>query len=150
MVKEKFEAERPLSYAEARADARSRAAARLGITSPFLRVGEIAKILSLSANAARDQMREGRFPIPHRRLGKVLIVKLDDFLDWYCDDTADDEVGNLPTGVIKGALPKKTVEFISSNDKESPIDRVNRIKNEMKELADPRVCRRQKIGVSRT
>lgn len=64
-------------------DARTAAARKLGICAPFLNVGDLSKLTGLTGAGIRGQMREGRFPIAHRRMGSIILVKSDDFLDWY-------------------------------------------------------------------
>ncbi len=69
--------------APCQADAKAELASRYGIASAFMRVDQIEKILGITANSIRAQMREGRFPVAHRRVGNVVVVKLDDFAAWY-------------------------------------------------------------------
>lgn len=64
--------------------ARRRLALQFQITSEFVRVPLLSKILSISSNAIYAQMRNGTFPILHRRVGNVVLVKLLDVADWYC------------------------------------------------------------------
>ena len=62
-------------------------AARLGIRGDFIRVPQLAMALGLSSNFIHAQMRSGVFPIPHRRLGNTLMVKLDDYIAWFKADS---------------------------------------------------------------
>jgi predicted DNA-binding transcriptional regulator AlpA len=61
---------------------RACAAARLGVHGDFVRMPQLARALGISANSIRAQMRSGTFPIPHRRIGKIVVVSLDAYLDW--------------------------------------------------------------------
>lgn len=66
-----------------RADDRASLAARVGVTGDFIRVPQLARIIGISATSIHSQMRLGVFPVPHRRVGNVIVVKLDDYVDWY-------------------------------------------------------------------
>jgi predicted DNA-binding transcriptional regulator AlpA len=61
-----------------------RLAAKFGIHSEFVRVPALSKMLSLSANAIYTQMHRGTFPLPHKKLGNVVVVRFHDFVNWYC------------------------------------------------------------------
>ena len=69
---------------ETNAEVHERLRTRFGIDSEFMRVGTLAKMLSMSANSIYVQMRRGVFPIEHRRAGTIVLVKVADFLDWHC------------------------------------------------------------------
>ena len=62
---------------------RAATAARLGVVGDFVRVPQLAKALGMSANSIYAQMRLGTFPIAHRRVGSVLVVKVDDYAEWF-------------------------------------------------------------------
>ena len=66
--------------------AEQRLAEKFGIASEFIRVPTLSKMLSLSANAIYTQMRNGSFPIPHKKVGNVVVVRFHDFVHWYCAD----------------------------------------------------------------
>lgn len=56
--------------------------ARLGIKGDFIRVAQLAKALGISSTSIHSQIRRRVFPIPHRRVGNVVLVKLSDYLRW--------------------------------------------------------------------
>ena len=64
-------------------DTKRRLAAQLGITAEFVRVPMLSKMLGISANSIYAQMSSGTFPMPHRKVGNVVLVLFDDFVDWY-------------------------------------------------------------------
>ena len=64
-------------------DARATIAARLGVKGEFIRVPQLAKALGISSTSIHAQMRRGNFPISHRRVGNVILVKLDDYVQWF-------------------------------------------------------------------
>ncbi len=49
----------------------------------FLRVPQLSALLGISANSIHSQMRLGIFPIPHRRIGNVIVVKKADYQNWF-------------------------------------------------------------------
>ncbi len=59
-------------------------AKKFKITSAFVRVGTLSKILGLAGATIYAQMREGRFFIQHRLLNCTPAVKLEDLASWYC------------------------------------------------------------------
>lgn len=61
---------------------RASVAARLGVHGDFMRVPALARALGISRNTIHAQMRLGAFPIPHRRVGSVIVIKLDDYIAW--------------------------------------------------------------------
>ena len=63
-------------------------AARLGVAGDFIRVPQLAKALGISSTSIHAQMRRGIFPIFHRRVGNVILVKLDDYVRWF-DNNSD-------------------------------------------------------------
>jgi hypothetical protein len=54
------------------------------IRSEFLRVNDLAKLIGIAGTSVRVQISEGRFPIPHRKVGNVIVVKVDDYVEWHC------------------------------------------------------------------
>ena len=64
-------------------DACDAIAARLGVKGDFIRVPQLAKVLGISATSIHSQIRRGNFPIPHRKVGNVILVKLDDYVRWF-------------------------------------------------------------------
>lgn len=69
---------------EVREETQRRLATRFGINSEFVRVPDLSKILGISSNAIYSQMRNRTFPVAHKRVGNVVLVKFIDFVDWYC------------------------------------------------------------------
>jgi len=65
-------------------DFERRLAAKHQIDSEFVRVPTLAKIMAMSANSIYVQMRDNKFPLAHRRVGNVVLVKLADLARWYC------------------------------------------------------------------
>lgn len=64
-------------------DIKAAVAARLGVKGDFIRVPQLAKALGISSTSIHAQMRHGNFPIEHRRVGNVIVVKLDDYVRWF-------------------------------------------------------------------
>jgi predicted DNA-binding transcriptional regulator AlpA len=60
---------------------------RLGVVADFVRVPQLAAALGISSTSIHAQMRRGNFPIAHRRVGNVIVVKLEDYVRWF-DGTA--------------------------------------------------------------
>lgn len=83
------------SESRERAESRARLASQFGIKAAFLRVNDLAAMLSISGNAVRCQIRDGRFPMPHRRIDNVVVVRFDDFVDWYCAAPAPPSVAEF-------------------------------------------------------
>lgn len=61
---------------------RESVAARLGIKGDFVRVPQLARALGICSNSIHAQIRSGVFPLPHRRIGRVIVVSLDDYVEW--------------------------------------------------------------------
>lgn len=55
-----------------------------GVSAAFVRVSAVAKALGISSTSIHSQIRQGRFPIPHRRVGHAVLVKFEDLVAWYC------------------------------------------------------------------
>lgn len=72
---------------EVKAATHQRLSTKFAINSEFVRVPLLSKVLGISSNAIYAQMRNGSFPIAHRRVGNVVVVKFPDLVDWYCQDT---------------------------------------------------------------
>ena len=115
-------------------DERARVAARLGVHGDFIRMPELSKALGVSRNAIYWQMRLGTFPIPHRRVGNLVVVKLDDYIAWL-------NAKDLPTWPTTPRLPG----FLPAAEGDLPIvedpappgetarERSARIKREIRE-----------------
>ena len=71
---------------ERRIAAKHRLATKYGIAAEFVRVPTLSKILSISANAIYAQMSNGAFPVAHKKVGSVVVVLFDDFVEWYCSE----------------------------------------------------------------
>ena len=56
-----------------------------GINSAFVRVSKLSEMMGLPANSIRAAMRGGSFPIARHQVGKIALVKFDDFVRWYCE-----------------------------------------------------------------
>lgn len=57
---------------------------QFSLSSAFVRVPKLSKMLSITATSIHSQMRSGIFPMPHRRVGNVIVVRIEDFVEWYC------------------------------------------------------------------
>lgn len=125
------QAERPQDFKPA---ARAALAVRFSIDSEFLRVADLARMLSVSGNCVRAQIRQGRFPMPHRKIGSAILVKFDDFLDWHC---AEAPGAALPAASGPGAASGSSEPEGSPAcaPRETPSERVGRIKCEMRDVA---------------
>ena len=49
----------------------------------FLRVPQLSRMLGISSNSIHAQMRLGIFPIAHRRVGNVIVVRRVDYQTWF-------------------------------------------------------------------
>lgn len=58
---------------------------QFGVASAFVRVSKLSEMMGLPANSIRAAMRGGSFPIARHRVGKIALVKFDDFVRWYCE-----------------------------------------------------------------
>lgn len=61
--------------------------AEYGIESAFVRVPALAKVLGLAESTIYALMRSDRFFLPHRLLGTVPAVRLEDLVAWYCEES---------------------------------------------------------------
>ena len=68
---------------------RTAMAARLGVHGDFIHVPQLSRALGISSTTIHAQMRRGNFPMPHRKVGNVLVVKLDDYVRWFDGDDAE-------------------------------------------------------------
>lgn len=75
---------------------------RYGITSAFVRVSKLSEMMGLPGNSIRAAMRGGSFPIARHRVGKIALVKFDDFVRWYC------EGGTLAAPAVLNRAPAQT------------------------------------------
>lgn len=58
---------------------------QFGVASAFVRVSKLAEMMGLPGDSIRAAMRGGNFPIARHRVGKIALVKFDDFVRWYCE-----------------------------------------------------------------
>jgi hypothetical protein len=58
---------------------------QFGVGSAFVRVSKLAEMMGLPGNSIRAAMRGGSFPIARHRVGKITLVRFDDFVRWYCE-----------------------------------------------------------------
>jgi predicted DNA-binding transcriptional regulator AlpA len=59
----------------------------------FMRVAELSKMLGIAENSIRSQMRLGTFPVPHRSVGGLIVVKRCDYLAWFNSRSQDCQAG---------------------------------------------------------
>jgi len=69
---------------------------KYGVTSFFVRVKVIAEVMGLSATSIHALIRQERFPLPHRRVGKVVLVHFESLVDWCCSKTTPSPPGPPP------------------------------------------------------
>lgn len=124
-----------------RAEALNRLTTKFDIKSEFFRVPALSKILSISSNAVYAQMRNGTFPIAHKKVGNVVLVRVIDFIDWYCTHETRHE---LPTVCQASPRPLPLTDLeLNRNETaiatypkilrqaETPKERSERIKREV-------------------
>ena len=70
------------------AEAMAAMAARLGVHGDFIHVPQLSRAMGISSTTLHAQMRRGNFPMPHRKVGSVLVVKLDDYVRWFDEGDA--------------------------------------------------------------
>ena len=121
----------------ARGADRQELAARLGVQGDFARVPQLARALGISANSIYAQMRLGTFPMPHRRVGNVVVVKLDDYMDWFVDQPTASAISepNATPNAATLARDMATPWTATSRGvgKETPKQRGERFKKEVRE-----------------
>jgi len=125
------------------ADLKAMVAARLGVKGDFIRVPQLAKALGISTASIHAQMRSGRFPISHRRVGNIILVKLDDYVRWFINEAMDAGSRKAsPSPEIKAPdceePPRETAtpEILTSQRKETRAEFKARLNREV--LADMR------------
>lgn len=92
-----------------------------GASSAFVRVNAVAKALGLSSTAIHSQIRQGRFPIAHRRVGHAVLVKFEDLVAWYCAN----ERPQLPDVGVASRVPRtnpSAKDAAVEADEEAPED----------------------------
>ena len=99
-------------------------AARLGVRGDFIRVPQLAKALGISSSSIHAQMRRGNFPVPHRRVGNVIVVKLDDYVRWF-DAASGSALDDLPPAgpapALAPAPQTPLIEVASSPSRSSKL-----------------------------
>lgn len=70
------------------ANAKLSISTQFGISSAFIRVADLSKMLGIPGNSIHALIRRHRFPMPHRQVGCVVLVKFDDYVAWYCKGNA--------------------------------------------------------------
>jgi len=121
----------PLEFSACMEAAHAALVAQYRITSLFLKVGQVAGMLGLSTTAIHAQIREGRFPIAHRRVGNVIMVKLTDFVGWYCADAS--ETVASPSQVAHSQAEEEAQQNLISQCAETPKEQAVRIKRQVLE-----------------
>lgn len=83
-------------------DTRARLIRDFDISSSFVKVPTLAKVLGVTPATVYAAMREKRFFLPHRLVCSSPAVKLDDLAQWFCDTEnetpAVDAEGPKPRG----------------------------------------------------
>lgn len=132
-----------VSSNERRANLKAMVAARLGVKGEFIRVPQLAKALGISSTSIHSQMRRGRFPILHRRVGNVILVKLDDYLSWFEGDESvvdsnNDSCSFATDSVIwdQPSIPMESFDNLNDRGKATEAEFKARISREV--LADMR------------
>lgn len=85
-----------------RIDARAMLMDQFGIDSAFVRVPTLARVLNLAPAGIYAAIRANRFFIPHRMLFSEPAVKLDDLVEWYCEDEASQRARDKKQGHCVG------------------------------------------------
>ena len=78
--------------------------AQYGVASAFVRVSKLSEMMGLPGNSIRAAMRGGSFPIARHSVGKIALVKFDDFVRWYC------EGGTLAAPAVPDRAPAQAPE----------------------------------------
>lgn len=81
-----------------------------GVSSMFVRVATLSRILGINASTICAAIREQRFCLPHRLVGSSPLVRTDDLVAWYCDPARVQRATEPANGVI--AIPAEGGETI--------------------------------------
>jgi hypothetical protein len=103
-----------------REQARNYLASRFEIKSEFLRVALLSRILGINTGTIYAQMANRSFPMSHFRLGQAIVVKFDDFLDWYCARGVQPQGGTWRVTLTDKALAPSAVQAESQRQEEVP------------------------------
>jgi hypothetical protein len=128
---------------ERRANLKAMVAARLGVKGEFIRVPQLAKALGISSTSIHSQIRRGKFPILHRRVGNVILVKLDDYLSWFEGDesgvNSDDGSCSLTINSFEHDRPSTPRDFLENlNHRSRPTEAEFKARISHEVLADMR------------
>ena len=126
--------QQPQASPERERQAEERLAAKFGIHSEFVRVPTLAKIMAMSSNSIYVQMRKGSFPIEHRRVGTVVLVKLADLARWYCEEPpaiSSCDAHETAASIEPDDSMEPTETTLAPRRKETPKQRMERIKREV-------------------
>ena len=104
---EKLEFESTVDDASGANDTRNMLAREFGIKAAFARVDQLAALTGMSSSAIRSQARSGLFPIPHRRVGKAILFKVNDVVAWYSESGRS--AARLEATTLPAALPAPAV-----------------------------------------
>ena len=74
----------PDASALARKSHRSRLVAQYNLDSEYIGVGQLVRILGLSASAIYGHIRAGRFFLPYRLFNAAPKIFIDDLVEWHC------------------------------------------------------------------
>lgn len=79
-------------------------ASRYGVRGIFITLGCIAEILGMAPPTLMSHIRKERFVLPYKKVGASILIKVDDFVDWYCRED------NISTRIIEkpAILAKET------------------------------------------
>lgn len=102
-----------------RENARAILARSCGASSAFVRISAVAKALGISSTSIHSQIRQGRFPIPHRRVGHAVLVKFEDLVAWYCESEPPPTSDALPVRSAPKAWSATQRTAPSSQDAEA-------------------------------
>ena len=67
------------------------------ITTAFVPVRTVAKVLGFPTSTLHQRLRENRFFLPCVKLGRIPMVAVEDLVDWYCE-RSDGRESNDPSG----------------------------------------------------
>lgn len=111
---------------------------RLGVKGDFIRVRQLAKALGISGTSIHSQIRRGTFPIPHRRVGNVVLVRLSDYMMWFEDGSRG--VSTVAEPVSADTITGPLVDELQSFVADAPsIDRKRESRAEFKARMDREV-----------
>ncbi len=105
--------ERGAAIADREAAARERLAEQYGLTSAFIGVGMLARILGIAPATIYGHMRSGRFFLPYRLFNASPMVCVDDLARWYCGDD-----GVVPAF---GAKPQKKPSWARDDQEDAEV-----------------------------